>query len=56
MAIMYHPDKFYNAKPEIYELMNKKFIEAKDAHEFFEKEKVSSLNKALRIRVGFLVA
>ncbi|MBP7284929.1 MAG: TerB family tellurite resistance protein, partial [Leptospiraceae bacterium] len=25
MAIMYHPDKFHNAKPEIYELMNKKF-------------------------------
>jgi uncharacterized tellurite resistance protein B-like protein len=39
MAIMYHPDKFHNAKPEIYELMNKKFIEAKDAYEFLKKRK-----------------
>lgn len=40
MAVMYHPDKFHNAKPEIYELMNKKFIEAKDAYEFLKKRKV----------------
>lgn len=39
MAVMYHPDKFHNAKPEIYELMNKKFIEAKDAYEFLKKRK-----------------
>ncbi|HMV43478.1 MAG TPA: TerB family tellurite resistance protein [Leptospiraceae bacterium] len=39
MAILYHPDKFHNAKPEIYELMNKKFIEAKDAYEFLKKRK-----------------
>lgn len=39
IAILYHPDKFHNAKPEIYELMNKKFIEAKEAYEFLKKRK-----------------
>lgn len=39
IAVMYHPDKFHNSKPEIYELMNKKFIEAKDAYEYLKKRK-----------------
>ena len=40
LAVQYHPDKFHSAKPEIYNLMNKKFVEAKEAYEFLKKEKL----------------
>ncbi len=38
-AIQYHPDKFHNSSKEVYEMMNRKFIEAKSAYEFLKKRK-----------------
>jgi hypothetical protein len=38
-AVQYHPDKFHNASKEVYEMMNRKFIEAKSAYEFLKKRK-----------------
>ncbi|MEM7184470.1 MAG: TerB family tellurite resistance protein [Spirochaetota bacterium] len=34
--MMYHPDKHHNAAPEIYELMNKRFVEAKDVYNYLK--------------------
>lgn len=36
IIMMYHPDKFHNEKPEIYHLMNQKFLEAKEIYEYLK--------------------
>ncbi|MCB1156326.1 MAG: TerB family tellurite resistance protein [Leptospiraceae bacterium] len=41
IIMMYHPDRHHNAKPEIYELMNQKFLESKQVYEYLK----SYLNK-----------
>jgi len=34
MALLYHPDKYHNSDPEVYRVMNEKFVQAKEIYEF----------------------
>ena len=34
LALMYHPDKYHNSDPELYKVMNDKFVQAKEVYEF----------------------
>lgn len=33
-ALLYHPDKHHNSDPELYKVMNEKFVQAKEAYEY----------------------
>ncbi len=34
MALLYHPDKYHNSDPELYKVMNEKFVQAKEVYEY----------------------
>lgn len=33
-AVLYHPDKHHNSDPELYKVMNEKFVQAKESYEY----------------------
>ncbi len=38
MALLYHPDKYHNSDPEVYRVMNEKFVQAKEVYEFLSNK------------------